>query len=154
MLNILNSWTFGSRYCYYLTNNIQDLSCIILKRNAGLNNKLDDASMPNEEPTQLKLSFTIGPQRAYTAFPLRSWAPLQGGTGGTRPTQYLYFLTLRLWALLGKNCLQKAFVPLNIRRVAEHLPALSINIKDHLKKRYHISWHAFEVTHSPDGSTK
>ena len=25
-----------------------------------------------------------------------AWAPLQGGTGGTRPTQYFYFLTLRL----------------------------------------------------------
>ena len=45
-------------------------------------------------------------------------APLQGGTGAT---QYFYFLTLRLWALHGKNRLQKAFVPLNIRRLAERL---------------------------------
>ena len=42
-------------------------------------------------------------------------------TGGTRPTQYFNFLTLRLWALHGKNRLQKAFVPLKIRRVAELL---------------------------------
>ena len=54
-----------------------------------------------------------------------SWAPLQGGTGGTRPTQYFYFLTLRIWALHGKNRLQKAFVPLNIRRLAERLPPLA-----------------------------
>ena len=54
----------------------------------------------------------------------KPWAPLQGGTGGTCPTQYFYFLTLRLWALHGKNRLQKAFAPpppLNIRRVAELL---------------------------------
>ena len=38
---------------------------------------------------------------------LLTWAPLQGGTGGTRPTQYFYFLTLHLWALHGKNGLQK-----------------------------------------------
>ena len=51
---------------------------------------------------------------------IRPWAPLQGGTGGTRPTQYFNFLTLRPRALHGKNRLQ-AFVPLNIRRVAELL---------------------------------
>ena len=50
-----------------------------------------------------------------------TWVPLQGGAGGSRPTQYFYFLTLRLWALHGKNRLQKAFVPLNIRRLAERL---------------------------------
>ena len=53
-------------------------------------------------------------------------APLQGGTGGTRHTQYFYFLTLSLWALHGKNGHQKAFVPLNIRRVAERLPSARI----------------------------
>ena len=55
------------------------------------------------------------------------WAPLQGGTGGTRPTQY--FLTLRLWAWHGKNRPQKAFVPLNILRVAEPLPLPPPNFK-------------------------
>ena len=41
---------------------------------------------------------------------------------GTHPTQYFHFLTLCLWALHEKNRLQKAFDPLNIRRVAELLP--------------------------------
>ena len=36
-------------------------------------------------------------------------------------TQYFSFSTLRLSALYGKNQLQKAFVPLDIRRVAELL---------------------------------
>ena len=43
--------------------------------------------------------------------------------GWTGPTQYFYFSILRLSALLGKNRPQKAFVPLNIRRVAERLLA-------------------------------
>ena len=42
-----------------------------------------------------------------------------GWDGWDTSHQYLYFLTLRLWALHVKNRLQKAFVPLNIRRVAE-----------------------------------
>ena len=41
---------------------------------------------------------------------------------GMCPIQYFYFLTLCLWVLHEKNRLQKAFIPLNIQRVAELLP--------------------------------
>ena len=49
------------------------------------------------------------------------WLRYRVGRVGHVPTQYFYFLTLRLWALHGKNRLQKAFVPLNIQRLAETL---------------------------------
>ena len=75
-----------------------------------------------------------------------SWGGLESGLKigpvktSTRPTQYFYFLTLRLWALHGKNRLQKAFIPLNIRRVAELLslavhsrsiPVSSLSAEEH-----------------------
>ena len=64
--------------------------------------------------------FTWNDPYKYTK-QINAWAPLQGGTGGTRPTQYFHFLTLRLWALHGKNRFQKALVTLNIERVAQLL---------------------------------
>ena len=51
----------------------------------------------------------------------RTMGSATGWDGWDTSHPIFYFLTQRLWALHGKNRLQKAFVPLNIRRVAELL---------------------------------